>query len=97
MVAFSQYTNYKLVNRDKLQSKICDLITDVTVDPSDESIAKTTSEIMKLVDEYEHGFMNTSAAAKEATMHKCPAILEHPFYPAWFQLVILVLESFLSG
>ena len=30
-------------------------------------------------------------------MHKCPAILEHPFYPPWFQLIILVLESFFVG
>ena len=42
------------MNKDELQSKICDLITDVTVDPSGESIAKTTKEIMNLVDEYEH-------------------------------------------
>ena len=42
------------MNKDELQSKICDLIADVTVDPSGESIAKTTKEIMNLVDEYEH-------------------------------------------
>ena len=42
------------MNKDELQSKISDLITDVTVDPSGESIAKTTREIMNLVDEYEH-------------------------------------------
>ena len=42
------------MNKDELQSKICDLIADVTVNPSGESIAKTTKEIMNLVDEYEH-------------------------------------------
>lgn len=42
------------MNKDELQSKISDLITDVTVDPSGESIEKTTREIMNLVDEYEH-------------------------------------------
>lgn len=42
------------MSKDELQSKICDLIIDVTVDPSGESIAKTTKEIMNLVDEYEH-------------------------------------------
>lgn len=42
------------MNRDELQNKICDLITDATVDPSGESIIATTKEIMNLVDEYEH-------------------------------------------
>lgn len=42
------------MTKNELQSKICDLITDVTVDPSGESIMATTKEIMKLVDEYEH-------------------------------------------
>lgn len=42
------------MNKDELQSKISDLITDVTVDPSGESITATVREIMKLVDEYEH-------------------------------------------
>ena len=42
------------MNKDELQSKISDLIIDVTVDPSGESIVKTTREIMNLVDEYEH-------------------------------------------
>lgn len=31
------------------------------------------------------------------SMHKCPTILEHPFYPAWFQLIIIVFESFFIG
>lgn len=42
------------MNRDEFQSKINDLITGVTVDPSGESIAATVREIMNLVDEYEH-------------------------------------------
>lgn len=42
------------MTKDELQSKICDLITDVTVDPSGESIMATTKEIMNLIDEYEH-------------------------------------------
>lgn len=41
------------MTRDELQSKICDLITDVTIDPSSESIIATTKEIMNLIDEYE--------------------------------------------
>ena len=44
----------KPMNRDELQSKICDLITDATIDPSSEDIIKTTKEIMNLIDEYEH-------------------------------------------
>lgn len=40
------------MTRDELQSKICDLITDVTIDPSSESIIATTKEIMNLIDEY---------------------------------------------
>lgn len=28
---------------------------------------------------------------------KCPAILEHPVYPAWLQLAIIVFESFFIG
>lgn len=50
------------MNKDELQSKICDLITDVTVDPSGESIAKTTREIMNLVDEYEHDHEHISCS-----------------------------------
>ena len=42
------------MNKDELQSKICDLITDATIDPSGESIIQTTKEIMNLIDEYEH-------------------------------------------
>lgn len=42
------------MNKDELQSKISDLITDVTIDPSGESIVATVREIMNLVDEYEH-------------------------------------------
>ena len=42
------------MNRDELQSKIRDLITDVTIDPSGESIEATVREIMNLVDGHEH-------------------------------------------
>ena len=42
------------MNKDELQNKICDLITNVTINPSGESIAETTREIMNLIDEYEH-------------------------------------------
>lgn len=41
--------------------------------------------------------VDVPTTVKETAMHKCPAILEHPFYPAWFQLAILVLESFFIG
>ena len=42
------------MTKDELLNKICDLITDATVDPSGESIMVTTKEIMNLIDEYEH-------------------------------------------
>ena len=42
------------MNRDELQSKIHDLIVNVTIDPSGESIEETTREIMNLVDGHEH-------------------------------------------
>ena len=42
------------MNKDELQSKIHDLIINVTIDPSSESIEETTREIMNLVHEYEH-------------------------------------------
>ena len=42
------------MNKDELLNKICDLITDATIDPSGESITRTAKEIMNLIDEYEH-------------------------------------------
>lgn len=42
------------MTKDELLNKICDLITDATVDPSGESIMATTKEIMNLIDEYEN-------------------------------------------
>jgi Mn-dependent DtxR family transcriptional regulator len=49
------------MNKDELLNKICDLITDATVDPSGESIMATTKEIMNLIDEYEHSDIQASS------------------------------------
>lgn len=40
------------MDKNELQNKICDLITEATIDPSGESIVETTREIMNLIDEY---------------------------------------------
>lgn len=40
------------MGKNELQNKICDLITETTIDPSGESIVEITREIMNLIDEY---------------------------------------------
>lgn len=34
---------------------------------------------------------------KYVRTYECPEILKHPFYPPWSQLLIIVVEAFITG